>query len=66
MARAIADGLAFRAFSSEYITNLLEMRNRKLPEAGALQLTRNEDLLEIEIEPPDLSAYEVNDDHDAF
>jgi len=66
VARAIADGLAFRAFSCEYITNLLEMRNRKLPEAGALQLTRNEDLLEIEIEPPDLSAYEVNDDHDAF
>jgi transposase len=64
LARAIEDGLAFHAFSCEYITNLLEMRNRKLPEPGALTLTRNQDLLDLEIEPPDLSAYEVNDEHD--
>jgi hypothetical protein len=38
------------------------MRSRKLPEPGALQLTRNQDLLDLEIAPPDLSAYEVNDD----
>jgi transposase len=62
LARALEDALTFRAFSCEYITNLLEMRNRQLPEPGALQLTRHEDLLELEIEPPDLSAYEVNDD----
>lgn len=66
LARAIEDALAFRAFSCEYITNLLEMRNRKLPEPGALQLTRNQDLLELEIEAPDLSAYGVNDDEEAF
>jgi transposase len=64
LARAIEDGLAFHAFSCEYITNLLEMRNRKLPEPGALTLTRNQDLLDLEIDPPDLSAYEVNDEHD--
>ncbi|MBM3272820.1 hypothetical protein FJY94_06175 [Candidatus Kaiserbacteria bacterium] len=62
--RAIEDALSFRAFSCEYIMNVVEMRNRKLPEPGALQLTRNEDLLELEIEPPDLSAYEVNDDQE--
>jgi transposase len=60
--RAIMDGLEFHAFSCEYITNILEMRSRKLPEPGALQLTRNQDLLDLEIAPPDLSAYEVNDD----
>jgi len=60
--RAIEDGLAFHAFSCEYIANLLEMRQRKLPEAAALTLTRNQDLLELEIEAPDLSAYEVNDE----
>jgi transposase len=64
-ARAIEDALSFQAFSCEYITNLLEMRNRKLPEPAALTLTRNEDLLELELDPPDLSAYEVNDGHDA-
>ena len=58
MARAIEDGLAFQAFSAEYITNILEMRARKLPEAGPLMLTRHQDLLEIDLPPPDLTAYE--------
>ncbi len=63
VARAISDGLAFQAFSAEYITNILETRARALPEAGPLQLTRRHDLLDIDIAPPDLNAYEV-DDHD--
>src|SRR6266851_4813037 len=63
VARAITDGLAFQAFSSEYITNILETRVRALPEPGPLQLTRRHDLLDIDIAPPDLNAYEVND-HD--
>jgi len=62
VARAITDGLAFQAFSAEYITNILETRARALPEPGPLQLTRRHDLLEIEISPPDLNAYEVHVD----
>jgi transposase len=58
MDRAIQDGLAFRAFSADYITNILEMRSRALPEPGPLHLTRHQDLLEIDIPPPDLSLYE--------
>jgi len=63
VARAISDGLAFQAFSAEYVTNILETRARALPEPGPLQLTRRHDLLDIDIAPPDLNAYEVND-HD--
>jgi len=63
MARAISDGLAFQAFSAEYIANILETRARVLPEPGPLQLTRRHDLLDIDIAPPDLNAYEI-DDHD--
>ncbi len=63
VARAIADGLAFQAFSAEYVANILEARARALPEPGPLQLTRRHDLLDIDIAPPDLNAYEVND-HD--
>jgi transposase len=62
VARAISDGLAFEAFSAEYITNILEVRARALPEPGPLQLTRRQDLLDIDIAPPDLNAYE-RDDH---
>jgi hypothetical protein len=60
--RAIEDALVFHAFSCEYIANLLEMRIRERPCASPLHLTRRQDLLEIEIEPPDLSPYERNDD----
>jgi hypothetical protein len=49
--------------SAEYITNILETRARALPEPGPLQLSRRHDLLDIDIAPPDLNAYEVND-HD--
>jgi len=62
VARAISDGLCFEAFSAEYITNILEARARALPEPGPLQLTRRHDLLDIDIAPPDLNAYE-RDDH---
>jgi hypothetical protein len=61
VSRAISDGLAFQAFSAEYITNILETRARALPEPGPLQLTRRHDLLDIEIAPPDLGAYELKD-----
>jgi len=58
IARAIADGLAFEAFSAEYIANILESRARALPEPGPLQLTRGIDLLDIDIPPPDLTVYD--------
>jgi transposase len=60
--RAIQDGIAFEAYSCEYIANILEMRAREHPEPGALTLTRRQDLLEIEIPAADLSPYEVHDD----
>ena len=64
MARAIEDALAFHAFSCEYIANLLEMRAREQPVASPLHLTRHQDLLDIEIEAPDLSLYDPNDHDD--
>jgi hypothetical protein len=56
--RAMEDAFAFQAFSCEYIANLLESRQRLLPEPAALQLTRRQDLLEIEMPEPDLTLYE--------
>lgn len=57
VARAIEDAFIFRAFSSDYIMNICQMRARKLPEAAPLQLTRRQDLLELELPPPDLDIY---------
>jgi hypothetical protein len=56
-ARAIQDALEFQAFSCEYIANLLEQRQRLLPEAGVLHLTRRQDLLELELPEPNLGLY---------
>jgi hypothetical protein len=55
--RAIADAMYFKAFSCEYIANLLEQRARILPEAGAMHLTRRQDLLDLDVEKPDIAIY---------
>jgi len=53
------------AFSSEYVLNLLQQRSRPLPEKGVLHLTRNEDLLDLELPEPDLSIYHQKEpDHE--
>ncbi len=62
VARAIEDALEYQAFSSEYIANILEQRARRLPEPGALHLTRREDLLDLELPDPDLSIYDSDQD----
>lgn len=58
-ARAIHDAVEFQAFSCEYIANLLEQRQRLLPEPGALHLTRRGDLLDLELPEPNLNLYET-------
>jgi transposase len=57
VARVMEDAFTFQAFSCEYIANLLEQRARNLPEPSALHLTRREDLLDIQLQQPDLSIY---------
>lgn len=62
--RALEDAVELEAFHSEYILNLLQQRSRPLPEAGPLHLTRNEDLLALELPEPDLSVYEPENEKD--
>jgi len=62
LVRALDDGIELQAFSAEYIANLLEARGRILPEPAALQLTRRQDLLDLELPEPDLSIYDRGDD----
>ena len=59
VARAMEDACAYEAFAADYIANLLEQRARFTPEASALPLTRREDLLEVTLQPPDLSIYQA-------
>jgi transposase len=59
--RAIEDAFTYQAFSCEYIANILEQRERVLPQPGALHLTRRQDLLELEIPEPNLSIYDIEE-----
>jgi len=61
VARAIDDALVYQAFSSDYIANILEQRERRLPEPGPLTLLRKQDQLDLELPAPDLSIYETED-----
>jgi transposase len=56
--RALEDAWAYQAFSCEYIANLLEQRARPTAEPGALHLTRQQDLLDLDLPAPDLSLYD--------
>ena len=55
--RAIEDAIVYSAFSCQYIANILEQRQRPVKEPGALHLTRQCDLLELDLPEPDLSLY---------
>ena len=58
VARALADALEYGAFAADYIANLLEQRARFTPQESPLHLTRREDLLDLPLQPPDLSLYQ--------
>jgi transposase len=62
LCRAIEDAFTYQAFSCEYIANILEQRERILPEPAALHLTRRQDLLELDIPEPNLAIYETEDE----
>ncbi|WP_206171716.1 Mu transposase domain-containing protein [Thiorhodococcus mannitoliphagus] len=58
-ARAMPDAFTYQAFSGEYIANVLESRARLQPEPAALQLTRRQDLLKLQMPEADLSLYQA-------
>ncbi len=58
VARAMDDALTFKVFRSEYIANILEQRERQLPQPGALHLTRSQDLLDLDLTEPSLAIYD--------
>jgi len=64
--RALRDTLEYGVYNSQYVQNLLEQRSRNQPQAGPLHLTRNQDLLNLDLPEPDISIYdpldEPNDD----
>ncbi len=65
VARAMEDAFTYQAFSCEYIANLLQQRQHPPQEPGALHLTRQADLLELDLPAPDLSLYDTQNPPDS-
>src|SRR4029077_13516305 len=61
VARAIEDAFEFAAFSSDYIANILEQRERLIIQPSPLHLTRRQDLLDVALDTPHLSIYDPKD-----
>jgi hypothetical protein len=59
VARARADALEYGAFAADSIANRLEQRARCTPQERPLHLTRREALLDLHLQPPDLSLYQA-------
>ena len=64
VARAMEDAFTYQAFSCEYLANMLQQRQRPADEPGALHLTRQQDLLELDLPAPDLSLYDSKTDQE--
>jgi len=58
VALAMDDAISCQAFSSQYIENILQQRERHIPQPGPLHLTRRADLLDIELPFADLTPYD--------
>jgi hypothetical protein len=58
------DAFTYQAFSCEYLANILQQRQRPADEPGALHLTRQQDLLELDLPAPDLSLYDTKTDQE--
>lgn len=53
----LQDAVHYQAFSADYIANLLEQRQRIAGPSSPLHLTRNQDLLDLQLDPPNLDIY---------
>jgi transposase len=64
--RAIADSHAHGAYAASYILSHLQAQDRRRADtpAGPLHILRNADLLDLQLPPPDLSAYDDDSDED--
>jgi transposase len=58
VALALHDAIECQAFASQYIENILQQRARLAPPPGPLHLTRRTDLLDLELDPVDLTPYD--------
>lgn len=57
-AQAISDACDMQVFGCDYVQNMLECRARHMPTPGPLHVAHKSDMLDLQINPPDMSVYD--------
>ena len=61
VAQALQEAVELGAYSSDYLNNILAHRRALAPLTGQLHLTRGAELLQLEVQQPDCSRYQINE-----
>jgi hypothetical protein len=61
VAQALQEAVDLGAYGSDYLNNILAHRRALAPLSGQLHLTREVELLQLEVQQPDCSRYQVNE-----
>ena len=64
VAQALEEAVELGAYGSDYLNNILAHRRSLGPLIGQLHLTRGAELLQLEVQRPDCSCYETNEQQD--
>lgn len=56
--QAISDACDMQVFGCDYVQNMLECRARHMPAPGPLHVAHKRDMLDLKIDPPDMSIYD--------
>jgi hypothetical protein len=62
VAQALQEALDLGAYGSDYLNNILAHRRALTPLTGQLHLTRGAELLQLEVQQPDCSRYQINEE----
>jgi hypothetical protein len=61
--QALQEAVELGAYGSDYLNNILAHRRALAPLTGQLHLTRGAELLQLEVQQPDCSRYQINVQH---
>jgi len=63
VSQALEQAVELGAYGSDYLNNILAHRRALLPLTGQLHLTRGAELLSLEVQQPDCSRYQIDEQH---
>jgi len=63
VSQALEEAVELGAYGSDYLHNILAHRRALLPLTGQLHLTRGAELLRLEVQQPDCSRYQIDEQH---